>query len=83
MQNPSLRQEPRYEPARVIPVNKDSSIIEWLERTGRLIPREKEERELVLPDELELSDLSEFMDTDETFEVDLEDDEVVVDEDAI
>jgi hypothetical protein len=83
MQNPSLRQEPRYEPARVIPVNKDSSIIEWLERTGRLIPREKEERELVLPDELELSDLSEFMDTDDSFDVDLEDDEVVVDEDAI
>lgn len=81
MQNPSLRQEPRYEPARVIPVNKDSSIIEWLERTGRLIPREKEERELVLPDEIELS---EFMDTDDTYDVDIDDDEeIVIDEDAI
>ena len=82
MQNPSLRQEPRYEPARVIPVNKDSSIIEWLERTGRLIPREKEERELILEDELELS---EFMDSDDTYDIDIDDDgdEIVIDEDAL
>jgi hypothetical protein len=82
MQNPSLRQEPRYEPARVIPVNKDSSIIEWLERTGRLIPREKEERELILEDELELS---EFMESDDTYDMDLDDDDddIVIDEDAL
>ncbi|PSF37148.1 hypothetical protein C7H19_11980 [Aphanothece hegewaldii CCALA 016] len=82
MQNPSLRQEPRYEPARVIPVNKDSSIIEWLERTGRLIPREKEEREVILEDELELSD---FMDSDDTYDMDIDDDddEIVIDEDAL
>lgn len=82
MQNPSLRQEPRYEPARVIPVNKDSSIIEWLERTGRLIPREKEERELIPDDELELS---EFMDSDDTYDMDLDDDDddIVIDEDAL
>jgi Protein of unknown function (DUF3134) len=82
MHNPSLRQEPRYEPARVIPVNKDSSIIEWLERNNRLIPREREEHELVVEDELELS---EFMDTDDTYDVDDldDDDEIEIDEDAV
>jgi phosphopantothenoylcysteine synthetase/decarboxylase len=82
MHNPSLRQEPRYEPAPVIPVNKDSSIIEWLEKNGRLTKREKEERELILEDELELS---EFMDTDDTYDVDIDDDdddEIVINEDA-
>lgn len=83
MHNPSLRQEPRYEPAPVIPVNKDSSIIEWLERTNRLIPREKEDHELLLEDELEIS---EFMDTDDTYDiddVDDTDDAIEIDEDAI
>ncbi len=30
---------PRYEPARVIPVKREQSILEWLEDNNRIIPR--------------------------------------------
>lgn len=52
MYNPSLRREPRYEPASVIPLNQDNSILEWLKNSGRLIARdEKEDPEELLPDD--------------------------------
>ncbi|EKV03938.1 Protein of unknown function (DUF3134) [Leptolyngbya sp. PCC 7375] len=40
--NPSVRQIPRQQHAVVIPERGDSSILRWLENTGRLIPRETE-----------------------------------------
>lgn len=39
MQNPSLRQEPRYEPATVIPLKRGESLLEWLESNNRLVHR--------------------------------------------
>jgi hypothetical protein len=58
MYNPSLRQEPRYEPAAVIPPKKDASILDWLEARNRLIYRETEERdETSLEEDLEISEL--------------------------
>ncbi|MDY6784909.1 MAG: DUF3134 family protein [Cyanobacteriota bacterium] len=36
-------QESRYEPASVIPLKRDSSLLDWLERKGRLIARDKQE----------------------------------------
>ncbi|TVR09928.1 MAG: DUF3134 domain-containing protein [Phormidium sp. GEM2.Bin31] len=42
--NPSLRQLPRHEQAELIPANNETSLLEWLQATGRLIPREEEER---------------------------------------
>jgi hypothetical protein len=75
MSLPSLRQEPRYEPAAVIPLKKDSSLLDWLEATGRLIKREPVE---VIPppaaadEELELEN---FIDTDDSF-YDEEDDSI-------
>jgi hypothetical protein len=41
--NDSLRKEPRYEPAAVIPVTRHTSLLDWLHETNRIIPREKEE----------------------------------------
>lgn len=38
--NPALRQESRYEPAAVLPVQNELSLIDWLKSTNRLIPRE-------------------------------------------
>jgi hypothetical protein len=38
--NPSLREEPRGQRAAVIPVRQESSILDWLENTGRLLARE-------------------------------------------
>lgn len=41
--NPSLIEEPRYEPAKVIPVMQEPSLIDWLEASGRLSARESTE----------------------------------------
>ncbi len=38
--NPALKQQPRYEPAPVIAVQRNTSILEWLEAQGRLIERD-------------------------------------------
>lgn len=45
MENPALRQEPRSEPAAVIPIKQRSSLIDWLEANNRIIPREELEEE--------------------------------------
>ncbi|MGF1485499.1 MAG: DUF3134 domain-containing protein [Prochloraceae cyanobacterium] len=56
MENPALRQEPRYEPAVVIPIKQEHSLLEWLESKNRLIAREVIEKE-ELNNEEEVSDL--------------------------
>lgn len=37
--NPSLRYQPRNEPAPVLPMTQESSLLDWLEATGRLSAR--------------------------------------------
>ena len=60
--SPAISQEPRYEPAAVIPVKRDSSIINWLEATNRLIYREQEETKGQVEEDAEISDLIEVDD---------------------
>jgi hypothetical protein len=38
--NPALKEQPRYQPAPVIAVQRDTSILEWLEVQGRLLDRD-------------------------------------------
>jgi hypothetical protein len=57
---PSVYQEPRYEPAGVIPPNRDRSHLDWLAAHGRLIARQPEEREERLPENADFSDLLEI-----------------------
>jgi len=59
--NPALVQEPRYEPAIVIPIKREASLIDWLKANNRLIPREPVETEKVKADD----DLDVLMDGDE------------------
>jgi hypothetical protein len=40
MNNPALKEFPRYEMAPVLPSTSDASILGWLERSERLIARE-------------------------------------------
>lgn len=40
MENPALRQVSRNQPAPVIPVQQNASILSWLENSGRLLARE-------------------------------------------
>ncbi|MGK7930347.1 MAG: DUF3134 domain-containing protein [Microcystaceae cyanobacterium] len=61
--NPSLSQEPRFEPAAVIPIKEDTSLVDWLKATNRLIPREKVEEEEKSTEDVDLAD---FIDTDDS-----------------
>ncbi|MGF1541341.1 MAG: DUF3134 domain-containing protein [Pleurocapsa sp.] len=40
MKNPALVQEPRYEPAIVIPLKQEASLLDWLKANNRIIARE-------------------------------------------
>ncbi|WP_017658819.1 DUF3134 family protein [Baaleninema simplex] len=42
--NPSLRQLPRHEPAELIPSHRETSLLEWLKASGRIIPRDDREQ---------------------------------------
>lgn len=57
MQNPALRQEPRYEPAAVIPLKQEYSLLDWLEANGRLIPREVADVYQMIDEDEEITEL--------------------------
>ena len=60
--NPALIQEPRYEPAIVIPLKQEASLLDWLKASNRLIPREVIEVEKTKPTD---DDLDVLMDGDD------------------
>ena len=67
--NPSLRQEARYEPASVIPLKQETSLLSWLEANGRLIPRQEVESSRSPEEEEEfegLIDEDAYVDEDDT-----------------
>ncbi|BAS57387.1 MULTISPECIES: DUF3134 domain-containing protein [Leptolyngbya] len=76
--NPSLRQEPRTQRAAVIPMQQESSILDWLESTGRLLARDNADFDY-LDDEEEINELmdgegsSAFDTDDDDDDLDLED----------
>ncbi len=72
--NPALTQEPRYEPAIVIPLKQESSLIDWLKANDRLIPREPSEKENL---DAAHDDVSELLsdDYDEEDDFDSDDDD--------
>ncbi len=68
MKNPALNQEIRYEPASVIPLKQESSLLDWLKANNRLIPREPKEKESL--DNAEDPEIDELMGNEEDFEED-------------
>lgn len=72
--NPSVRQIPRKDTAEVIPLQRDSSILNWLEGTGRLIPREPVDS---IGDEPEPEEIADLMGTEDKDD----DDDPIVDDD--
>lgn len=66
--NPALSQEPRYEPAIVIPLKQEASLLDWLEANNRLIPREVQEPEKASLDSPE--DVDELLENEEDFSED-------------
>ena len=75
--NPALSQEPRYEPAIVIPLKQDTSLLDWLKENDRLIPREQTEQESLDAAQDDVSELlnDDFEDDDDDFEVSDDDDD--------
>lgn len=74
MLNTSLREEPRDQRAAVIPSRNESSLLDWLNSSGRLITRDTQEPEY-LEEEEEISGL---MDVDDvTYDIDDDDDDLV------
>lgn len=72
MRNPALHQQPRTQPAAVIPVQRDASILDWLEGTGRLLSRESSDFDF-LHEEEEINEL--MAGDDSSFDVDDDDDD--------
>lgn len=70
MHNPSLTQTPRYEPAGVIPLEHQPSLLEWLAAEDRIIYREKDEKS-----PLDAEDNNDLLDEelDDSFEKDDDD----------
>lgn len=64
MKNPALTQEARYEPASVIPLKRDTSLLDWLQDTGRLLPRDQVEGEQMMEEEEEIDALIETEESD-------------------
>ena len=72
IENPSLREEPRGQRAAVIPIKQESSILDWLENSGRLLARDNVETNY--RDEQE--EISELMGGDDaSFDTDDDDDD--------
>lgn len=76
MYNPSLREEPREQLADVIPVQQETSLLDWLEANNRLLAREVQD-DPFLEDEQEISELMGVDDSaydDDDLDDDLDDD---------
>ncbi len=76
MKNPALRKEKRYQPAPVIPLTQDESLLDWLDANNRIKYREDKGNSLI--DEVNLSEEEEISDLidgeDEDFDSDNEED---------
>lgn len=77
MKNPALRESPRNQPAAVIPLGRDASILDWLESTGRLLAREVQDVDYK-DDEEEITEL--MAGEDNSFDADDDDDNVELDD---
>lgn len=73
MQNSSLREQPREQRAPVIPSKHESSILDWLRASGRLISRETVAETQTYPEEEE--EISGLIDPDDASYDDLSDDD--------
>jgi hypothetical protein len=70
-QNPALKEQPRSAPAPVIAVQRDTSILEWLQAQGRLIDRDDRDQNFSVLDDRsdeELFDEDNYNDDDDAFE---------------
>lgn len=65
MKNPALRKEKRYEPAPVIPLKQDGSLLDWLEANNRIIYREEIAHRFIDPTLTEEEEITDLIDAEE------------------
>ncbi|PLS68195.1 MAG: hypothetical protein CV045_09315 [Cyanobacteria bacterium M5B4] len=80
MYNPSMREEPRHRPAGVLPKPQVESILDWLERNGRIAARVPEAS--ITFDE-DIDELNEIIGEDSGYYDDDEDDLVSDDDEEV
>ena len=73
--NPSMREEPRHKPAGILPKPQSETILDWLERTARIVARVPEAS--VIFDE-DIDELNEIIGEDNGYYDD--EDELLTDE---
>jgi hypothetical protein len=76
--NPSLREAPRSKPAPILVGGSQTSILDWLEESGRLIAREA----VLLDYRDDLEDLQEIVGEDGGFDDEDDDDDAVFEDDV-
>jgi hypothetical protein len=79
MLNSPLREEPRNQRAAVIPLKQETSLLDWLQSSGRLIARDVHEQDF-LDEEEEIESLMGVEDGIGDYDFD-DDDDLVPDED--
>ena len=79
LHNPSVREEPLDQPAPVIPIKNETSILDWLENTGRLLARDESKEVGGYLEEEE--DIDNFMGGDDIdYDFDDDEDDLVLDD---
>jgi Protein of unknown function (DUF3134) len=71
MLNSPLREAPRNQRAAVIPLKQETSLLDWLQASGRLIARENHEQDYGDDGEEEIS---EFLGGEDGYDIDDDDD---------
>ncbi|NJO39970.1 MAG: DUF3134 family protein [Cyanobacteria bacterium CRU_2_1] len=75
IRNPALHEQPLKQLAPIIPLQRDASILAWLESTGRLLAREPADYDFLSDNEEELNDL--MAGDDNSFDADDDDDDAL------
>ncbi|AUC61882.1 protein of unknown function DUF3134 [Cyanobacterium sp. HL-69] len=83
MKNPALRKEKRYEPAPVIPLKQEGSILEWLESNNKIMYREEKEEKVNILPVSEDEEISELIEDDDDDDDDYEEQDSDVDDDLL
>lgn len=82
MPNSPLQEQPRDRVAAVIPSKHESSILDWLQSSGRLVARDRQEPDLLASGE-PISDLTDIIDPDDPTYEDFDDSDDPGDDDDI
>jgi hypothetical protein len=72
MHKSPLREEPREQQAGVIPLKHESSLLDWLQSSGRLISRDTQETEFAREEEDDVAGLLDSEDVGDIYDDDLE-----------